>query len=932
MQKLGKLGAVFILVSILILPLAHLDSIAEAGSNEGAKPGLKEEIHADKKSGQTKKKPRKSRSYADVIRGRGVKPVAPPRKKPKYKEWSEVTRDATIKEGLFKVYTKREDVYFEIKKEQLDKPLLAVLSLSKGIGTHNILGGLPIDDIMFDFHRVQDHVQLRRLNTLFRASDNPELQKAIDLTFGNSILLSLDIESENESTGALLVEVNDVFLSDLPDLAYFMRLSLKRAVRLDKERSVFGTIKTFPKNVEIEVKMTYSPIDRAGLSLPSVPDSRYMEIGIHYSINMLPAVPMQPRLADDRLGYFLTPFKDFTRDDKDSYIVHYIDRWRLEKKDSTAALSEPKKPIVFYIDSTVPLKYREFVKAGVEEWQKAFEEAGFKNAITAVDAPDDPGFDPEDARYNAIRWIVSDSPSFGAIGPPRVDPRTGEILDADVLIDGNLLAGFRKSYQRYAGPDEVMRLDPFLRFIENPFEKMDGDPLAAFYKNNNYGCTIGQTFPEEGAFMRLALLAGGELESGMQVPVEYIGEALKAVTMHEVGHALGLRHNFKSSTATPYDELNNRAEIEKIGMTGSVMDYAPPNVSRDRSKQGYYYTPTVGLCDKWMIKWGYSQVPGNTPVERDKVLKPIAEEAWKSEYAFGADEDTYPAGALDPLCNIWDLGDDPLRFAADRMAIAEDLLKSGKLEGRVVENGDDYAALRSAVVTLFVQEYIAERLAVKYIGGQYTTRSHKGDPGGKLPFEPVPAGVQRKAMEFLIKHAFSPDAFELSPELLNKLIDPKLLDWENNPFTFGRRFDFPLITWVNNMQYSILVNLMQPFLLQRIVDAEYKVDHPYTLSEYFQSLTKAIWTDNTVASGRTASMRRNLQRNYLRQLVRLVVQPYSGTPEDAVALARLHLLRIRSRIDEAFKTKGLSEEANAHLLEAKARIDRALEAKLESGF
>jgi hypothetical protein len=925
-----KAGNVFALVFMFLFAASVL-AVSPSGS-AAASAGTEAKKDTGEKNEKKAEKHRKSRSYADKIRGRFARPHVKPKKKPKYKNWSEVTKDAEIKKGLFKVYKKREDVYFEIEKDQLDKPFLAVLSMSKGIGARFVLGGLPIDDIMFDFHRVEDHVQIRRLNTLFRSSGDEAVQKAIDLTFGNSILFSLKIESENDETGALLLKMNDVFLSDLPDLAYWMRLVLRKPVRLDSKRRAFGEIKVFPGNVELEAMLTYVPGDRRGLYLPSVPDPRYIEVGVHYSIINLPEKPMEPRLADDRIGYFLTPFKDFTRDDSESFMVHYINRWRLEKKDSTAALSEPKKPIVFYLDRTIPKKYRRFVAAGIEEWQKAFEEAGFKNAILAKEAPDDPDFDPEDARYNTIRWIVTDSPSFGAIGPSRVDPRTGEILDADILLDGNMVAGFKKVYRRYAGPDAVIKTDPFLRFIDHPLKDPNDDPVIEFYRNNKWFCSIGRGIENGGAFMRLVMLANGELAPGMDVPEEYIGEALKEVTMHEVGHTLGLRHNFKSSVAVPYDKLNDRETIARTGMTGSVMDYASPNIARDRSRQGYYYSPTVGPCDKWMIKWGYMEVPGDTPEEKKEVLEKIAAESWKPEYAYGTDEDTYPAGALDPLCNIWDLGDDPLRFGSDRIALIDDLLHSGKLEKRVVENGQGYAALRTAVQTLFIQRYIASIMGVKYVGGQYTSRSHKGDPGGKLPFEPVPASEQRRAMNFLVKNAFSPDGFALPPEVLNKLSDPKLNDWENNLFSYGRRFDFPLIEWVSALQYSVLANLMQPYLLQRIVDAEYKVKNPYRLSEFFRSLSKAIWLDQPVAEGRTAAMRRNLQRHYLGFLIKMVVRPFPGTPQDAIALARLNLRRIQARIDEAFKKPGLSDEANAHLLESRARIARALEAKLQSSF
>ena len=920
MRNLG-----IVLMALLAMLCTDMTSTASAFSTGQQETGTNGDQKKDKK--------RKSRTYADKIRGRFAQPAPPrPKKKPKYKEWSDVVKDARIQKGVLTLYIDREDVYCEIRKDQLDTPMLAVLSLSKGIGTRRILGGLPIDDIMFDFHRTEDHIQMRRLNTRFRAAGDSALAKAIDLTFGNSILFSLNIESEQDSTGAVLVKMNDIFLSDLPDLEYTMRRYLGKPVRMDGKKAWFNEIKTFPSNVEVDVRLTYLPTDTRGLNLPSVPDPRYIEIGVHYSISKLPEVPMQPRLADDRIGYFLTPFKDFTRGSEESYIVHYINKWRLEKKDSTAALSEPKKPIVFYLDHTIPPEYRPYIAAGIEEWQKAFEAAGFKNAIVAKDAPDDLDFDPEDARFNTIRWIVSDSPSFIAIGPSRTDPRTGEILDADILIESNVVASFSRQYRRFAGPDAIADIDPFLRFLDYPGKVQAPAAERDMFESGKMCCDIGRGLSESAAFLRLALLARGDLEAGMDVPVEFIGDALKEVAMHEVGHTLGLRHNFKSSTAVPYGELNNRALAEANGLSGSIMDYMPPNIALDRAGQGYYFTPTLGPYDIWAITWGYTDVSGDTPEERNDNLREIAREAWRGEYRYGADEDTYPAGALDPLCNIWDLGDDPLQFAGDRVALVRQLLSGSTLEDRVLDDDDSYATLRSSVETLLIQHYIAAGMAVKYMGGQYTSRSHKGDPGGAMPLEPVPAEEQRRAMQFLVENVFSPDAINLPSGMLNKLGDPKLRDWENNLFSPGRRFDFPLTDWVGSIQYFILARMLAPTQLQRINEAAYKVERPYTLDEYFRTLTGAIWMNEPIARGKNAIILRNLQRNYVRLLSAIVVMPPGGTPNEAIALARLNMQRIQSRIDTAFKTPGLSDAANAHLMESNARIKRALEATVQTGL
>jgi hypothetical protein len=929
-RKFGLLAAFCFLVAMAGNALAGDLSQPSTASLEAANAA---EETGDK--GEVKKQ-MKPRPYEEYLQQKLKKPT-PKGPEPKFKPWDKVvTKEHKKNEGLLTIYTKQEEMLLEITKEQMDKPYLAILSLSQGIGSDFVYGGLPVDDVMFDFHRDEDHVQMRRLTANFRAGDNEALKKALDLTFSESILENFPIKTEKD--GTVIIDVRDFFLSDVSGMSIWLGGALNQPVRPDAKKNYIGSLKNFPTNTEIDTRLTYSPGRVEGLFLPNVPDARNIQVGVAWSIRQLPAEPMMPRIADDRVGYFTTSFKDFTKEKSETFFTHYANRWRLEKKDPAAALSEPKQQIVFYIDHTVPDEYAPFMIAGVEWWNKAFEAAGFKNAIVAKRAPtaeEDPHYDPVDARYNTIRWNTSDQVSYGAIGPSRVDPRTGEIIDADILFEHNIVHNFGKAYRRYAGPQAaLMEADPNLKQLwMTPEERAQEEAMLAlpFFKGRPYMlCAMNNCMELGSQFMRVSMLAAGVVAAGGEVPMEYIGEALTFVAAHEVGHTLGFRHNFKSSGAVPFDKLNDKAVVDDIGMIGSVMDYPTPNVAKDSSRQGYYYTTGVGTYDVWAAKWGYMPVDGATPEEQQKNLESIAAQCTEKANLYGTDEDTYPMGALDPRSNTNDLSDNPIVWATERMAICDELLQDGRLEDRVVPDGSDYVPLRNAVTTLFIQKYLSATVATKNIGGAMTERAHKG--GGKMPFAPVTAADQRQALNFVVDNALKADEWALAPELLDKMQDDKMWSWENNLFQPGRRFDFPLSDWVESLQTGVLFNLMNPFLQARVVEAEYKSADAFKLSELYATLTKSIWTGNVTPAGRTAGWDRNLQRTYTDMLISQVVTPASVTPEDAIALSRLNLSRIRGAAQTGLAKQGLDDATNAHLMETIARIDRALDANRQANF
>ncbi|MGH7730444.1 MAG: zinc-dependent metalloprotease, partial [Candidatus Eiseniibacteriota bacterium] len=844
-------------------------------------------------------------------------------------DWKKVTKDAEVKKGFFTLYSKRENLYLELAPDQLDKPVLGIFSLARGIGMNGVLGGLPVNDRLIEFHRSGDRVLVIEQNTRFTAPAGSPIDKARELSMGNSVIASLKVESVNDSTKAVLVDLAPFLVSDLPDIGEWMRGAFSnKAVKFDKDRSALTSVKCFPENVEIEALLTYSPNDRQNFGLATVPDDRYIPVTIHYSFSKLPEKPMLPRLADDRTGYFLTVMKDFSRDTKEHFFVRYANRWRLEKKDPGAALSEPVKPIVYYIDHTVPERYRPYVRQGVERWQKAYEAAGFKNAIIAKDAPDDPEWNPEDVRYSTIRWITSSPPSFGAIGPSRVDPRTGEILDADILFEASIVQRRWRIYQTLMG---------------NPTVAADEASAIAAWPGADptHRCDLqaGMAGGASLAQIAFAMSDAGAPASG-SLWEAFIADMLIHTTMHEVGHTLGLRHNFRSSMATPMTKLHDKTWTAQNGLVASVMDYATPNIDFTGTHQGEFYSVWPGTADAWMIRYGYTP-SGAAEVEADYAFaSKIADESEQPGHEYSTDEDTNGPFALDPRTNHWDLGDEPLAFARERAAWISDLWKNPRFEERVMSNGGEYPVLRRAMDGLFEQYAISLGLAVKWIGGQFNSRSHRGQPGAVVALRPVPAARQREALDFITQRALAANAFSVDAGLLNRLGPDRWSHWgvgEQFGIFTGPRLDYNFNDKALAIQTGLVETLTAPMLMARIREAESRSAEPYRLAEHLDRLTRGIWGE--VGGGSPAAMkalegpntRRELQRAYVDRLGAMVVAPAAGTPDDARALARLQLQRIDGRASRTLAGElPLGDYTRAHLMESRARIKRALEAGRET--
>ncbi len=842
--------------------------------------------------------------------------------KPKYPPYADVIKDHETIDGLIKMHRKGNRLLAELGSRQLNKDFIVLISIAKGIGRGSILGGMSWgfgDDWIWQFRKVDDRVHLVRRNVRFKADKSDPQQRAINLAYTDSVLFSLPIVGMAPD-GSNVVDLTSVFMSDLPQIS-----SVLPGFTFAENKSTWaegfpkGKNKGLTDNIELEVAATYSSGGRD--QIDSVADSRGASIHVHYSISLLPDNGYKPRLADDRVGYFLTVVKDWSKKSDDDRFVRYINRWDLQKADASAELSPPKKPIVFYLEKTIPYAYRKPIREGIAEWNKAFEKAGFANAIEVRQQRDNEDWDPEDINYNTFRWITSGA-GF-AMGPSRVNPRNGQILDADVIFDADFLQFWKQEYENFT-PEAVAAMTGGALDLRSYQEQMKDRP----HLHNGNVCEFHHGLGRELAFGS-HVLAGRT--SNPAEREKMITQGLKEVTMHEIGHTLGLRHNFKSSTMLTLEEINDVSKTNEVGLTGSVMDYAPANLMPQGMTQGDYFSTTIGPYDMWAIEYGYKTLSGGTDGEVAELNK-IAARCGEPELAYATDEDTRGIDP-DPLSNRYDLGNDPVAYAKLRTQLISEqwpnLLKES------TKDGEGYQKARQAFGVLLANHGRAVHFASRYVGGLYVSRAHKGDANGLAPFTVVDPAKQREALTLVEEQAFSDTPFQFPPELYSHLASSRWSHWGSS---MPLRSDFPVHEVIAMWQDRILAQLMSSLTLERLHDTELQLpadQDALTTPELLDRLTKSIFSEieqmpageYTNRKPAISSLRRNLQRSYLRRLSELSMGR-TGAPQDCQTVAYSELAALEGRINELLKGDiKLDAYSKAHLEESASRIHRVLDAR-----
>ena len=767
-----------------------------------------------------------------------------------------IPRDAKTRRGLFITHRVGEKLYFEIPRAELNRDMLLVGRLARSANDPGVssYGGDEFAERILRWERQGTRVILRSPTYEITADSTLPVYQAVSNSNYPPIVAVFNVETFGPDSAAV-IDVTHLYTSSLPEF------SGSRS-GIDERRSFVENAVAFPDNVEIEATQTYTPSNSRANGSGGQPPA--VSVLAHWSMIRLPERPMMPRIFDDRVGFFAVSHTDFGTAEHRAARISYITRYRLEKKNPGAAMSDPVKPIVYYIDPATPVQWRPWVKRGVEEWQKAFEAAGFTNAIVARDPPtlvEDPDWSPEDVRHSVVRWVASTIEN--AYGPHVHDPRTGEILNGSIAIYHNILNQERAWYFTQVAP-----LDPRAR--------------------------------------RLPL------------PDSLMGRLLQSLVAHEVGHTLGLQHNFKASAMYPADSVRSASWVHRMGYSPSLMDYvrydyvAQPEDHIDVND----LVPHVGPYDIFAIMWGYKPVAGARSAEDEKPaldswaraqdsipwLRFATSRSQGSDYA----EETEAVGDADAVKSTG-YGIRNIKRVVPMLIPATE---------RATGDNDDLEALYSAVVDQWTTEM---NHVVNVVGGAETREKYATQPGAR--FVPLPRERQKAAVRFLLENAFSTPKYLLDEHILRRIEPEGALDR------------------IRAAQSDVLGNLLNVSRMARLVEYEALAGNQrsaYPLAEMLSDVRAGIWSELGRRRVAVDPFRRNLQRSYIDLIGNRLAPPPNASAfglqifvgrrvgsTDARALLRGELIDLDAQLRAALP-RAADRETRFHILDARDQIDRIL--------
>ncbi|MEP0214483.1 MAG: zinc-dependent metalloprotease [Cellulophaga sp.] len=777
-------------------------------------------------------------------------------KKGDIKNYSQVvTKDAITDEGLFKVHKVDKKYLYEIPFSKLNKDMLWVTRIAKiptGLGGGYMNAGSKTNEQMVNWTRFQDKILLKSKSYSNVADSTKAISASVKVNNYEPTLFAFDIEAFSTDSTSVVIDVTSLFSTDVPAISGLSSRLRKtyKVKRLDPKRSFINIVKSFPENIEVKQDFTFNASEPSTLR-----STESISLQVNQSMILLPEQPMQPRISDPRVGYFTVSQYDFGSDELKADEKTYIRRWRLEPKDPEAyargELVEPVKPIVYYLDPGTPENLKEYIKQGIEDWQKPFETAGFKNAIIARDAPtaeEDPEFSPEDIRYSMIRYVASTTRN--AVGPSVSDPRSGEIIESDIIWYHNHLRSYRNRYLLETGA---------------------ANPSARTLK----------TEPKE------------------------IGDMMRMVIAHEVGHALGFPHNMAASYAYPVDSLRNGEFTQKNGIAASIMDYARYNYIAQPDDKNIRFIRQMGPYDHYVTNWGYRYLASESPeAEIPTLNKWILEKADNPIYRYGRQSSRF-----DPQSQTEGLGDDPVKASTYGVKNLKYVAKNlSSWTSDKTNNYDDLEELYGELLGVY-SRYAGH--VVTNIGGVFENLKTPKQSGPV--YTVLSKAKQKESMKWLQDNVFS-----TQPWLVDKTILQNI-DYAGYPENLRK------------VQARHLNSILSADRIGRLLDAETTNKTYYSALEMLSELRKGIWKE--AYTGRSADIyRRNLQRTYVERMQTLLTakngrgSSFDVTTSDVSSLVRGELRTLRSKLKLA-KNGNINTVTRYHYEDVIAKIDQALDPK-----
>ena len=790
-------------------------------------------------------------------------------------------------DGFFTLFRKRADgsVHMLIRQEQLDHEFIYTVVAQDGVVQGGHFRGQYRDNKVLVLRRHFDRIEFVETNTGFYFDPASPLSRSGQANIPPAVLAVEKIVAEDKENGELLVALNPVLLKEKlsqikpsanPKVKPGERFSLGK---LSDARSKVVAINNYPENTSLLTEMVYENPAPVVQGDEDVTDSRAISVRVQHTLVAMPDNDFVPRAADYRIGYFTDRVTDLTSRDVAPY-RDMITRWHLVKKNPKAAVSDPVEPITWWIENTTPYEYRDVIKAAALSWNLAFEEAGFSNAIVVKQQPDDAGWDAGDIRYNVLRWTSSPNPPFGGYGPSFSNPRTGQIIGADIMLEFSFLTN------RLRIRDV---LQPGGLDVNSPFRH----------------CELGAQMQMDQMFAAQALAAGG---LGEAQRAQLIEDSMYMLILHEIGHTLGLTHNMRASQLQP--DVFDAAAVAAKGLSGSVMDYEAVNVAPPGKTQTPFYQNRPGLYDLWAIEFGYAPSLVDAAAEKAR-LQALLARSTEPELAYGNDADDMrrPGRGIDPHINIYDHSGDAVGYAEQRLQLVRDIQADLLAEYQ----GETYQALYNSFAVLMNQLSRSGGVVSRYVGGVHINRAAPGAAAAP-PYQPVAARQQQRAMQVLAKYIFAPDALGGSESVYQHL------QRQRRGFDFSAETEDPkLHAMMLSVQKRILDHLLHPRTLQRVSDSRL-YGNDYELTQMLNDLTGAIFEADK--RGTVNSIRQNLQVEYLKRLVSI----WRGNKSSKVShLARSAVLAQLEKLARQLGGKRRADAATkAHRRHLQFLVDRAL--------